>query len=176
MEVFENWISIWTWDRKKIDYRQKKSETNQNFENLRRNYKTESHLRNLHFGNISFFSSFNDEFIREYSCLTFEYVYGFYFFVIRPQKRLMRIRQGVKNSPLGVKFSYGVKNRKNYGLYPRELIIRFLKVNPKSQIVFSLIWIIVFKKFYDSSNFWTKIFNENFQRSIFTWCYESEKN
>ena len=87
--------------------------------------------------------------------------YGFYFFVIRPQKRLMRIRQGVKNSPLGVKFSYGVKNRKNYGLYPRELIIRFLKVNPKSQIVFSLIWIIVFKKFYDSSNFGTKIFDEN---------------
>ena len=56
---------------------EKKSETNQN---LRRNYKTESHLRNLHFGNISFFSSFNDEFIREYSCLTFEYVLWFLFF------------------------------------------------------------------------------------------------
>ena len=93
--------------------------------------------------------------------------YGFYFFVIRPQKRLMRIRQGVKNSPLGVKFSYGVKNRKNYGLYPRELIIRFLKVNPKSQIVFSLIWIIVFMTHRIlEPKFLTKILKDRFSRDV----------
>lgn len=67
-------------DRIKNDFWEKSLNRTKIFENLRRNYKTESHLRNLHFGNISFFSSFNDEFIREYSCLTFEYVLWFLFF------------------------------------------------------------------------------------------------